>query len=64
MATLSKLFYMRSLLNLLLAIALNVAFFHAIIHYGLFAALMAAFVAVNAFIVIKSLYFIIFRPGE
>ena len=55
---------MRSLLNLLLVIALNVAFFHAIIHYGLFAALMAAFVAVNAFIVIKSLYFIIFRPGE
>ena len=55
---------MRSLRNLLLAIVLNVAFFQAIGRYGLFAALMAAFVAVNAFIVIRSLYFIIFRPGE
>ena len=55
---------MRSLLNLSLAIALNMAFFHATIHYGLFAALMATFVAVSFFTIIKSLYFIIFRPGE
>ena len=55
---------MRSLLNLSLAIALNVAFFEAIGRYGLFAALMAAFVVVSVFTIIKNLYFIIFCPGE
>ena len=55
---------MRSLRNLLLAIVLNVAFFQAIGRYGLFAALMAAFVAASAFTVVKNLYFILLRPGE